>query len=474
VEMTFLRTLEMHGLNSSIRQAGIDFANTGYRLWWENKECRKNLRLGIAPPSCSHPEFNPNGDGIGYQIQSDFSGLISPGLPGRVIGVGEVFGRVTNYGDGLYAGQFVGGMYAEAFFETDMVKVVKAGLKCIPKESQYAEMVRDMLAWYHKNPDDWKKTWQLCEDKYQLNPQYNRCKSLLSLGYNIHAKLNGAYIVMGLLYGKGDIDQTVIISMRCGQDSDCNPSNAAGVLFTTMGFSNLPEKFKSALNPEGKFSHTPYTFPRLTEVCEMLARKIVAAEGGKIEKDEKGAEMFVIPVRDPKPGELEQSWKPGPDTNSKFTDAEMKKIKYIPAFGIGKTFPGFNLWSCGKKMNPGLRDVFGGKKNVLVTHPVDRDNGAEIVRWVLAPKDKKTTLKLVVGHHPKGDWDLVVKVRKGKELFRTPVSKDTAKDGWLETEVDLSEVEGNHKNGVQILLINQSNGGKYEAGYWAKMDVVSE
>ena len=33
VEMTFLRTLEVHGLDCSIRQAGIDFANSGYRLW---------------------------------------------------------------------------------------------------------------------------------------------------------------------------------------------------------------------------------------------------------------------------------------------------------------------------------------------------------------------------------------------------------------------------------------------------------
>jgi hypothetical protein len=27
-------------------------------------------------------------------------------------------------------------------------------------------------------------------------------------------------------------------------DSDCNPSSAAGVLFTTLGFSNVPERFK--------------------------------------------------------------------------------------------------------------------------------------------------------------------------------------------------------------------------------------
>ena len=58
--------------------------------------------------------------------------------------------------------------------------------------------------------------------------------------FNIDAKLNGAYIVMGLLYGEGDPMKTLEISTRCGQDSDCNPSNALAVLGVINGFSGLP------------------------------------------------------------------------------------------------------------------------------------------------------------------------------------------------------------------------------------------
>ena len=36
VEMTFMRTLEQYGFDVSIRQAGIDFANSGYPLWHAN------------------------------------------------------------------------------------------------------------------------------------------------------------------------------------------------------------------------------------------------------------------------------------------------------------------------------------------------------------------------------------------------------------------------------------------------------
>ena len=79
-----------------------------------------------------------------------------------------------NYGDGLYGGQFVGGMYADAFFETDMVKIVEAGLQCIPQDSQYYQCISDVLKWYRHFPEDWTKTWELINDKYQLNPQYRR------------------------------------------------------------------------------------------------------------------------------------------------------------------------------------------------------------------------------------------------------------------------------------------------------------
>jgi hypothetical protein len=249
VEMTFMRTLELYGLDASIRQAGIDFANSGYPLWHANREGRNLLRRGIAPPDSGHPEFNKHADDIDYQIEADYAGLIAPGMPNVAIELGEKFGRLMNYGDGLYGGQFVGGMYAEAFFEDDMERIVRAGLKCVPQGSQFAECIRDVLAWYKQNPDNWQKTWQLIEDKYQDNPDYRKF-SCDKGDFNIDAKINAAYIVMGLLYGKGDPDQTIIISTRCGQDSDCNPSNSGGVLFTTIGFKNLPDKFTSALLPD--------------------------------------------------------------------------------------------------------------------------------------------------------------------------------------------------------------------------------
>lgn len=328
VEMTFLRTLELHGWDCSLRQAGIDFANSGYPLWHANRAGRDNLRAGIAPPDSGHPQFNKHADDIDYQIEADYSGLIAPGLPQLAIELGERFGRLMNYGDGLYGGQFVGGMYAEAFFEGDPVRIVEAGLKCIPADSQYAQCIRDVLAWYRQYPENWERTWELVNRKYHLDPAYRRfsCSGPQS-EFNIDAKLNGAYIAIGLLYGQRDPDRTIIIATRCGQDSDCNPANAGGVLFTTIGKSKLPERFTSELDPAGVFSHTAYNFPRLVEVCEKLARQAVLRSGGRIERDATGREVMLIPRQEPKPSALQQCWQPGPIAGSRFTAEEMAQIK---------------------------------------------------------------------------------------------------------------------------------------------------
>ena len=475
VEMTFLQTLEDYGFDVSIRQAGIDFANSGYRLWHANTCGRGNLRKGIAPPDSGHPQFNKCADDIDYQIEADYSGLIAPGMPQIAVELGEKFGRVMNYGDGFYAGQFVGAMYSEAFFEKDVVKIVGTALKSIPEKSQYAEMVRDLLKWYKDDPENWQATWEKIEKKYHNDPAYahGKCSKHGGKGnFSIDAKLNGAYILMGLLYGKGDIDKTIVISMRCAQDSDCNPSNAGGILCTTTGQSRLPEKFTSELNMKGKFSHTRYDFPGLVEVSKKLVRQAVERCGGKIEKDSSGKEVLVIPVKEVKPSELIQTGKPGPIANSRYTEEEMAKIK-VPSRGkkraqkidindaLKKFAEGWAVKNCGSDMRPGLRAKWGGREKVLMTHPLNEDTPCVLSRKMDIPKDRKE-LVLDLAHDDKGDWVLIVKA-DGKELVKEEISKDTCKKSWRTIRVDLSKYAG---RSVNLELENRANGWSYEAGYW--------
>lgn len=322
VEMTFLRTLEVHGLDASIRQAGIDFANSRYKLWCANLAGRDNLRRGIAPPDSSHPAFNKCPNDIDYQIEADYSGLIAPGCPQEAIRLGNVFGRLMNYGDGVWAGQFIGALYAEAFFTDDVNRLLDAGLAAIPSESDYARMVRSVRAWHRAHPDDWTACWEKIRAAY--SKKYN--KDLRDSNGGIDVRLNGACVVLGLLYGAGDLDRSMELAMRCGWDSDCNPANVGGILMAARGYGALPAKYVEKLDGSLKFSYTSYNLPALFAVCEKLARQVVVRYGGRVEKGTDGAECFVIPVQTPVPDAFIPSWKAPAPTGARYTEAERAKI----------------------------------------------------------------------------------------------------------------------------------------------------
>ena len=228
-----------------------------------------------------HPDFNVHANDIDFQIESDFIGLMCPGLPQASNHFADRVGRVMNYGDGLYGGMFFGAMYAAAFFESDPQRVVEQGLLSIPAESGYARVVRDVLSWHAQNPTDWRKTWHLIEEKWN---RHDLCPDGALAPFNIDARINGAYVVLGLLYGDGDFGKTLEISTRAGQDSDCNPSSAAGILGVMLGYEHIPAPWKAGIPAlaDTKFEFTSYSFGEIVASTLARAEKVIVAAGGTL------------------------------------------------------------------------------------------------------------------------------------------------------------------------------------------------
>jgi hypothetical protein len=304
VEMTFAEVMDRTGLEATTEQYGEMFRDSKYSLWHANAGARRNLNRGIKAPMSGHPDFNIHANDIDFQIESDFIGLMTPGLPQASNHYADRVGRVMNYGDGLYGGMLFGAMYAAAYFEADPHRVVEEGLKAIPAESGYARLVRDVLAWHAQDPTDWRKTWQRIEEKWDRG---DLCPDGALVPFNIDARINGAYVVLGLLYGDGDFGKTLEIATRSGQDSDCNPSSAAGILGVMLGYQRIPEKWKAGIPglADTKFEFTSYSYNEIVKSTLARAEKIILAAGGTVGPDE-----VVIPVQSPKAPPLEQ-WDPG-------------------------------------------------------------------------------------------------------------------------------------------------------------------
>ena len=342
VEMTFAEVMDRKGLEATSEDYGEMFKDSKYPLWHANAAARRLLNDGVKAPLSGDPRYNAHANDIDFQIESDFIGLMTPGLPQEANKYADRVGRVMNYGDGLYGGMFFAGMYSAAFFENDVRMVVAKGLASIPARSRYGKIIRDVLDWHSKNPGDWRTTWHLIEDKWNKD---DPCPDGALADFNIDASLNGAYVALGLLYGDGDFGRTVEIATRPGQDSDCNPSSAAGILGVMLGYEKIPDSWKSGIPAlaDTKFQFTSYSFNEICRSTVDRALKVVSSAGGRINGNE-----ITIPYQAPKAPKLEQ-WNPGiPDERIEIGDAAWTwkgswnddKARNDPAHTVGKSTTG--------------------------------------------------------------------------------------------------------------------------------------
>lgn len=299
MDLTFVEVFEKEGLDAPASSFAKAFANADYMLWHANQCARYNILNGIMPPDSGHWLNNPCAEDIDFQIEADFAGLMSPGMVNTSAEISDKIGHIMNYGDGWYGGVYVAAMYALAFVSDDMNYVVEEALKVIPAESLYAQCMQDVIQWHKENPDDWKACWQKVHDKWDNDIG---CPHGVFNDFNIDAKINSAWILVGLLYGEKDFGKTTDISTRCGDDSDCNPASAGGILGTMLGYSQIPAYWKQGL-AEVEPIDFKYTTISLNDTYDMSLRQaleVIKRNGGKVDGDK-----VHIKVQKPKPVRLE-------------------------------------------------------------------------------------------------------------------------------------------------------------------------
>lgn len=299
-QLNFMMTLEKLGLDAPIDSLAKNFANAAFPLCHANLQARKNYFDGIPAAELSYPENSIHGEDLDFQIEADFIGIINPAMLHSSNALAKRVGSIMGHADGLYGGVFVAAMDALAYKYKDVETIVNEALKAIPAESTYAECVRDVINGYKQYPNDWRKTWQMLEDKWGA---YDVCTPFDP--FNIDAKLNGAYIVMGLLYGKGDFEKTMEVAVRCGQDTDCNSSNAVVVLGLIHGYEAIPDSLKFHIEKiaDTHFLHTNYSFNKTIDQSMEFIRQNVINNGGKFENG-----IFYIAEQEPVAVEMQQGF----------------------------------------------------------------------------------------------------------------------------------------------------------------------
>lgn len=284
MDLTFVDVFEKEGLDAPAKSHALAFANAEYALWHANQAARYNILNGIMPPESGHWLNNPHSEDIDFQIEADFAGLMAPGMVNVASEICDKVGHIMNYGDGWYGGVYVAAMYSVAFVANDIQQVVEEALKAIPAESDFYKCMSDVIAWHKQFPDDWKRTWFEVEKKWSSDIG---CPDGVFRSFNIDAKINAAYILIGLLHGDGDYSKTLEISARCGQDSDCNPASAGGILGTLLGYSNIPEFWKKPLYQveDIDFKYTTMSLNDVYEIGLKHALSLLETNGASLKEE---------------------------------------------------------------------------------------------------------------------------------------------------------------------------------------------
>ncbi|MCX6574045.1 MAG: ADP-ribosylglycohydrolase family protein [Candidatus Aminicenantes bacterium] len=393
MDLTFVEVMAREGIDAPAARHAQAFARAGYPLWHANQAARYNILNGLLPPDSGHWTNSPHADDIDFQIEADFAGLMSPGLVNAGSAICDRVGHIMNYGDGWYGGVYIAAMYSLAFVAPDIEHVVEEALRVLPAESSFARCIGDVIAAYRADPSDWKKAWFAVERKWAEDIG---CPDFVFEPGNIDARVNGAYVVIGLLYGNGDFGRTLQIAARCGQDSDCNPASAGGILGTWLGYDGIPAVWRDPLKPieDKPFPYTTMSLNQVYETGLAQALEVVGANGGTVD-----GETVRLPAEAILPVRLETSFPGSFPVERKRLGLMLTSALEIGFEGTGYVLTGGPSKMVGDRSDPYVYDVelrLDDRAPVVLAMPVDELVRRLEVAWGYRLGPGRHTLRLAL------------------------------------------------------------------------------
>jgi hypothetical protein len=298
IEYIYLLTMEKHGPEPTYAQMKEAWMHhIKRRVWLANRAALGAMHFGFSPHVTGLKDYNPHWFQIDPQLVNEVWAVISPGMIDYAAQKSAWAARVTNDSWGIDPTIHYGAMYAAAFFETDVNKLIDIGTSALPKGSRFAKTVEDMKLLYQKYPDDWKKARAEMAQKYYVDEHIDT-KTIWN------AVLNGAAGILALLYGQGDFQKTLDLSCAMGFDADNQAATMAGLLGVVLGLEELPkdllypfegweEPFNDFYKNVSRYDMPDASIKDMADRMVLQAEKIILKYGGA-KVTENGVEYYLI------------------------------------------------------------------------------------------------------------------------------------------------------------------------------------
>jgi hypothetical protein len=428
---------------------------------------------GIASPLTGAPGYNEHYDDLGAQISLDVIGWVAPGLANAAAELADPAAHLINWGNGADGGLFIAALSGEAFFISDCEQLINRAAAVLPEGSRYGKMVADTLR-VSRQQRDWRMARQMLAAIYSPKGDPG----------DITAVTNGIPILLGLLYGRGDFGESMLIALKCRWDSDCSAASVGGVLGVLLGASHLPPSWSLFLNDTYEnqcLRGLPrwMTFTKIAQETIEIGSVIVDEQGGHVSGDGE-QRVFSIPAQEPRhiarkeevtPGLLEQN-------KQAMLQHYRERLK-----GVAESWdPHWTLTMSSFETRPEVLPNYFGRANVLRVQPGVHD--AVLERTVALEAGKHHYLRLGVAHQPRtlcdatgqfefGNWHLEVLV-DSQHIGEYFVNSYDGRVLWEDPQFDLTPYAGRvirlslvtHKGRFMFLETDSTS-------YWSQAEILS-
>ena len=221
-------------------------------IWVSNARARALMDRDVPPPMTSLPSANSQYLRIDAQLTTEFFGTLAPGMPAKALELAELPIATTARGHAAHAAQFfvvlhslAGARGSEMLNAAGIEQLVVDAREYIPDTSKVADIIDTVLTDYLANPDtqDWERTRDLIADRYQINDTAN--------GFRFQgwyeSSVNFGSALVCLLYGQGDLLETIRIGTLTGWDSDNPTATMGGLIGLMLGADGVRDQFQGTV-----------------------------------------------------------------------------------------------------------------------------------------------------------------------------------------------------------------------------------
>jgi len=221
LQILWLELLEDKGIHITARDMADEFYHKVPYGPGEYGFFKKNYGRGIYPPVSGRYNNRYYKNGMGCPIRSEIWACLFPGAPEYTFSYVEKDGSLDHEHDSIQAEYFLASVEADAFFESDLLVLLKNGIARMEPDTKIQNVLRDTIRWYEEG-HEWKYTRGMILRHYG----HSDCTNLYQ---------NMGFTLLSLLYGAGDMRETIRLGLACGYDTDCICATAASILGILRG-----------------------------------------------------------------------------------------------------------------------------------------------------------------------------------------------------------------------------------------------